>query len=240
MIRIVRRNFALAISVFLLSLTSPTGMIERAGAEEVRKPEFQSMAPLEQYLMSKDEEIALARSAAPASISANAQILVLGKHGYDTAVKGTNGFACLVLRSWSSPLGDTEFWNAKSRSPICYNAAAAKTVLPSDLERTQWVLTGVSETEMRAKNEVSRVVHEAPAPGSMAYMMSKQQHLSDADGHWHPHLMLYQPHMDSTAWGANVPGSPVFALQGAADEATIFVVPLVKWSDGTPATDMSM
>jgi hypothetical protein len=57
------------------------------------------MAPLDQYLMvDRDAEIAMARSAAPEAISRDAYVLVLGRHGYETAVKGKNGFVCVVER----------------------------------------------------------------------------------------------------------------------------------------------
>src|SRR5215469_8945792 len=87
-------------------------------AQEVKSP-YPSMAPLEQYLMGRDAEIALARSAAPDSISRNATILFLGKHGYETAAEGKNGFVCLVQRSWASSFAAPGSWNPKNRSPVC-------------------------------------------------------------------------------------------------------------------------
>ena len=72
------------------------------GAARARTPQhaYPSMAPLEQYLMAdRNAEIALARSAAPPSISRDAEVMVLGSHGYETAVKGKNGFVCIVERS---------------------------------------------------------------------------------------------------------------------------------------------
>ena len=77
------------------------GMAYLAMAQEA-KTTYPSMAPIEQYLMDRTAEIALARSAAPESISGDAEILVLGRHGFETAVKGKNGFACIVERSWTS------------------------------------------------------------------------------------------------------------------------------------------
>jgi hypothetical protein len=138
-----------------------------------------------------------------------------------------------VERSWFASFDDPEFWNPKVRSPICLNARAASTVLSVDLEKTQWVLAGVSKAEMIARTRSSARAHQAPAPGSMAYMMSKQGHLSDAVGHWHPHLMFFQPHTDLSDWGADLPGSPVSGQEGGPNEATVFFVPLGKWSDGT-------
>ena len=235
--RVVRRRFAAAVASGICGLALLLGTIGPAGAQDGKQVLFASMAPVEQYRMaSRSEEIALARSAAPASISSEAAVLVLGDRGYETAVKGTNGFVCLVQRSWFASFGDAEFWNARIRSPICFNPAAASTVLPVDLEKTQWALAGLSRAEMLARTKSSAAANKAPAPGSMGYMMSKQAHLSDADGHWHPHLMFFQPHTAIAAWGANLPGSPVLGSEGGSEEATVFFVPVGKWSDGTSAS----
>src|SRR5450432_1711957 len=84
------------------------------------KAPYPAMAPLEQYLMADgNSEIALARSAAPASVSDSAEVMVLGPTGYTTAVKGTNGFLCIVERSWGAATDEPEFWNPKVRAPIC-------------------------------------------------------------------------------------------------------------------------
>ncbi len=226
-------NGTRVVAVGICGLELLFGAIAPSGAQEGKKTVFVHMAPIEQYrIASRSEEIALSRSGAPASISSEADVLVLGDRGYEPAAKGKNGFVCLVQRSWFASFGDPEFWNAKIRSPICYNPAAVSTVLPVDLEKTQWVLAGLSEAEMRVR---LKSVSKAPAPGAMGFMMSKQQHLSDADGHWHPHLMIFEPHTPVAAWGANLPGSPVVGSEGGPDEATVFVVPVGKWSDGTPA-----
>lgn len=205
---------------------------------------YPAMAPLPRYLeASASDEIALARSAAPASISADAEILTLGRAGYESAVKGTNGFVCLVERSWAMGFADSEFWNPAFRAPTCYNRAAASTVLPRYLERTRWVLAGVSIPEMTARTraELAANTFMLPEAGAMSYMMSKQTHLHDADGHWHPHLMFYLANTEAAAWGANLGGSPVFAdhstifaERGTPEPVITFFVPITKWSDGTP------
>jgi hypothetical protein len=235
--RIVRLRCAVAIASGLSGLAVQFGTVGRVAAQDAKKELFASMAPLEQYRMaSRAEEIALARSAAPASISSDAEVLVLGDRGFETAVRGKNGFVCLVERSWSASFADAEFWNAKIRAPLCLNPAAASTVLPVDLEKTQWALAGLSKAEMLVRTKSSAAAHRAPAPGSMSYMLSKEQRLSDADGHWHPHLMFFQPHTAVSTWGANLPGSPVFGAEGGQDEVTVFYVPVAKWSDGTSAS----
>lgn len=206
------------------------------------KPLYPAMAPIGQYrAASASEEISLARSAAPASISGAAEVLALGDRGYETAVKGKNGFVCLVERSWANNFDDADFWNPKMRGPICYNAAAARSVLPPYLERTRWVLAGVSKSAMldRTKSAPGADTSPAPAPGAMSFMMSKQGYLGDDAGHWHPHLMFYVARTDGNAWGADLDGSPVFAAQAPLRPITTFFVAVPMWSDGTPA-DMKM
>ena len=206
---------------------------------------YPAMAPLAQYdTVSQAAEIALARSAAPASISNSARILVLGKHGYETAAKGGrgdkggNGFVCLVERSWDLNFNDPEFWNPKIRSPQCFNAAGARSILPRYLERTRWVLAGESIAEMRA-HAASGKQRLVPAPGSVCYMMSKQGYLNDSvAGPWHPHVMFFGLHAKPAAWGANLPGSPVMADDTSYSPTTIFMVVVQKWSDGTPNRSM--
>jgi hypothetical protein len=223
------RPGACALAVFL-------GAIGPACADD-KKPTYPAMAHIEQYRMaSTSEEISLARSAAPTSIAGDAEVLTLGDHGYETAVKGKNGFTCLVERSWATNFDDAEFWNPKMRSPICHNRAAARTILPRYLERTKWVLAGVSKTTMldRTKSALAANTFTAPEPGALSFMMSKQGYLNDAAGHWHPHLMFYFAHTDGAALGADLDGSPIFAAQGDPEPVTTFFVPVPKWSDGTP------
>ncbi|MGD0131089.1 MAG: hypothetical protein ABSE57_03540, partial [Bryobacteraceae bacterium] len=118
-----------------------------AQAQDTKTP-YPSMAPLGQYLMARDAEIALARSAAPASITQDAEVMVLGRHAYETAVKGKNGFVCMVQRSWTAGNDDPDFWNPKIRSPICFNPAAARSYLPLTIKKTELVLAGRSKAQM--------------------------------------------------------------------------------------------
>src|ERR1700719_2078434 len=105
---------------------------------------YPAMAAVERYRIAEpQEEIALARTAAPRSISADAEVLVLGKHGYETGVRGRNGFVCFVERSRAGRFGDAEFWNPKLRAPNCFNPPAVRSVLPQYLQRTEWALAGI-------------------------------------------------------------------------------------------------
>jgi hypothetical protein len=218
----------------VLGLALSINAIRSAQAKDEKDP-YSSMAPVEQYRMAgQAEEIALARSAAPASISNDAEILVLADHGYETAVKGKNGFVCLVERAWFASFDDPQFWNPSTRGPDCLNHAAASSVLPANLERTQWVLAGLSKTEMIARTKSSTAARIVPTRGAIGYMLSKQQNLGD-NGHWHPHLMFFEPHTNTATWGAGLPGSPISGSEGAPNEGTVFFVVLSTWSDGSPS-----
>jgi hypothetical protein len=203
---------------------------------------YPSMGPLDQYLMTdRNAEIALARTAAPKSISADASVMVLGRQGYETAVKGKNGFVCVVERAWMSPFSHSEFWNPKNRSPICYNPAAARSILPYTLKRTELVLAGLPKSQVleRIKAVVANKQLPVPEPGAMSFMMSKEQYLNDAVGNWFPHLMFHIPKVDAASWGANLDGSPiVMDPRELPEPETTFFVPVGKWSDGTPAPAM--
>jgi len=152
------------------------------------KASYPSMAPLEQYLMERNAEIALARSAAPESISRDAEVMVLGRHGYETAGKGKNGFLCMVERSWTAGIDDPDFWNPKLRAPICFNPPAARSYLPLTIKKTELILAARSKAQMF--EDIKAAFEES---GAMCFMMSKQGYLSDRDGHWHPHLMFFAP-----------------------------------------------
>ena len=226
-----------------LALITVPCAVGQSSAQDSKTP-YPSMAPLDQYLMrDRNAEIALARSAAPDSISRDAEVWVLGRHGFETAVKGKNGFVCVVERAWMSPFDDPLFWNPKLRGPICFNPPAARSILPLTLKRTELVLAGLSKAQIIDGIKAFSKKELPPLePGGMCYMLSRQGILNDSGGHWVPHLMFYVPQIDALAWGADLPGSPVLLnpqFQGAPEPVTVFMVPVLKWSDGTPApTDM--
>jgi len=233
------RFAAVAVLVFALSLVFEAGEMRSQDA----KTKYPQMAPLEEYLMTdRDAEITLARTAAPESISHDATVLVLGRHGYETAVQGKNGFVCVVERGWMSPADAPEFWNSKIRGPICFNPPAARSVLPVTYKRTGMVLAGRTKAEIIEGNKAAFERGELPAlePGAMSYMMSKEAYLTDRDDHNLAHLMFYTPPLDGAVWGADVPKSPVILnpqFKGV-QPIDVFVVPVGRWSDGTAAPVM--
>lgn len=203
------------------------------------KAAYPAMAPLDQYLISDEEsEIALARSAAPSSISDGAEVMVLGREGYKTVVKGTNGFLCIVERSWGQGTDEAEFWNPKMRAPHCFNAQAAKSFAPIYLMKTRLVLARKSKPQIAKDIAVALDKKDLPAlePGSMAYMMSKQQYLNDRGKNWRPHAMFFFTGDTTKSWAADDPNSPVMVASDPQEHVTILFVLADKWSDGTAAS----
>ena len=224
---------ARAIAIKSFALLVVIGTAYQAMAQDA-KTTYPSLAPIEQYLMDRTAEIDLARSAAPKSISRDAEVLVLGRHGFETAVKGKNGFVCIVERSWTSA-ADPDFWNPKVRTPICWNAAAARSVLLRNIKRTGLILAGRTQAQTDEAIVAAVDKKELPAvePGAMCYMMSKQGHGGDSVDHWPPHLMFYFSQTDPAMWGAGLPGSPIVAFSDTREHVTTFVIAVQRWSDGT-------
>ena len=222
---------------FLLFVLTPIA-VGVAQTQETPAP-YPTMAPIAQYrIANRQDEIALARSAAPPSISADAEVMVLGERGYETAVAGKNGFVCLVDRSWSAYFDDPQFWNPKIRGPQCFNPAAVRTVLPQILKRTEWVLAGVSKQGIIEKTRAAVADHsfKPPDPGAFSFMLSKSGYVSDdaVPAAWVPHVMPFVPHGQAAAWGAGLEGSPVLGKDGSAIEWTVLFIPVRRWSDGSP------
>jgi hypothetical protein len=239
----MQQNTAKTLILIALALMVALTAVAKMWAQDKPTP-YPAMAPVDQYLMAdRNAEIALARSAAPVAISRDAQILVLGRHGYETAAEGKNGFVCVVERAWMSPFDNPEFWNPKLRGPICFNPPAARSILPITYKRTELALAGQSKAGIIESTKLALDKKELPAlePGAMSYMMSKDAYLTDAGGHNLAHLMFYTPLTDGAAWGADLENSPVMLIPqfpGDPEPVTVFIVPVGRWSDGTAAPVM--
>src|SRR5271155_6237656 len=233
------RNVSRAISFAALLVTALASASPLARSQDPAA-RYSKMAPVEQYLITdRSAEIAMARSAAPPSISADAEVMVLGQHGYEIVVQGKNGFVCLVERSWMSPFDFSQFWNPKMRGPICFNPAAVRSILPLTFKRTELVLAGLSKPQIIEGIKAFDAKELPPVePGAMCYMMSARGYLNDSAGHWVPHLMFYVPLTDPKSWGADMPGTPVMLnpqFAGAPEPITEYMIPVSIWSDGTAA-----
>lgn len=184
-------------------------------------------------------EIALARSAAPAAISGSATVLVLTRTGYAEATRGGNGFTCLVVRSFESPVGDPNFWNPRIRAPHCLTLPAVRAILPEMRQRAAWVLAGMSPAEIARKTKAAYASHQFPIPtvGAMAYMTSPRQYLQDDLPHnWMPHVMLYYDRtLPALTWGAGGFKSTVIDGSDPTSPVQTLLIPVRQWSDGSAA-----
>jgi hypothetical protein len=202
-------------------------------AQDIKSP-YPTMAPIEQYRMDRDAEIALARTAAPASITRDAEILVMGQKNFETVVKGKNGFVCAVGRAFMGPVNNPEFWNPKNRSPICYNPPAVRSLWPYAMKQAGMAMAGASNAQITdaIKTAVAKKELGVPESGSMAYMMSKEAYLTDRAGHNLAHLMFEFP---ANAFGV-FQDSPDYFVSWEPAPVIEFNVPTGQWSDGTGVT----
>jgi hypothetical protein len=221
-----------------------------SGAQPGTAAAYPRRLDIDRYLMDRNDEIALARSAAPDAISKQATVLVLGRGGYETAIQGTNGFVCMVERGWVGALDWPEFYSPRIRGADCLNPAAARSVLPLALLRTALVLADRPKDEIVDRIRVGMASGKLPPlePGAMSYMMGRGSYLSDhLAGHNGPHLMFYQGAAEATPWGADLPGSPIhsgpywfgFGPPAAGADGLppmrVFTIGVETWSDGSPA-----
>jgi len=192
--------------------------------------------PLSQYLMPRDAEIALARSAAPPGISDRATIKVLTMSGYEVASEGDNGAVCLVMRGFSAPT-DTPaqfrdlVYDPDVRAPICFTAPAAKTAMPYYELRTRLALEGKGPDQIAQGVQVAYDKGQLPHRDAVtfAYMWSAHQHLGPGIDAWHPHMMVFAPKYDNAMVGGFAFGSPLPQLSG--DAGTPFAVVVIPVDD---------
>jgi hypothetical protein len=235
--KMMHNQNVLLFASLIFTLTFGVSTPWRIQAQDTAEPS--TMLPLEQYLMDRDAEIAMARSAAPPSIGKDATVMVLGPHGYETAMEGKNGFVCLVGRSWDLPKNNPAFWDPKIHGPICLTAPGARSFLPIYLKKTELAIAGRSSAQIEdaiiegiAKGELP-----TPEPGSLSYMMSKQGYLNAViKGPWLPHVMVFVPEIDPKALGSDLGDDvPLGAHEEKVGRYTTIEVPVSNWSDGTPS-----
>ncbi len=232
--------------VLALLILVPAGM----NAQSDMKKKYPKMGPIDEYLMNRDTEIEMARTAAPVAISHDATVLVLKRKGWVTAVKGSNGFVCMVERAWASSIDFPKVWNPKIKGPDCLNPAAAQTILPIVYKLTQMGLAGDSEQERIAGIQAAFAKKEIPPlePGAIGFMMSKEQYLSDSEPHnFVPHVMVFVPtRKTDSEWGAWLPHVPLGSasywfpnpghdspLEHELPPLRVLFIEVPKWSDGT-------
>ena len=203
------------------------------GSAHAQSPKY---PPIEEYLMPQANEIALAKSAAPANISGRATFKVLTRSGYEVAQKGDNGSVCMVMRGFSAPTYTPApfrnlVYDPAVRAPICFTPQAVREVLPYYELRTKLAMQGKNPDEIAEGVQAAYAKGELPQRTgvSFAYMWSADQNLASGIGHWHPHMMAFAPYYDNSMVGGNAFGSPLPALSD--DAGTPFAVVVIPVDD---------
>lgn len=169
------------------------------------------------------EEIALAKSAAPASISAEARVMVLTDSGYVVGDPGNSSVTCVVNRSWTH-----------SVEPHCYDAEGARTVMLIELRRNFLRHSGKTEADIAAEigRGLASGIYRLPSRPALTYMMSPRQVLYGDNGKrvgkWRPHLMVYFPYMTDDSVG--FPSRPEMSVgmvagSGGAESSLMIIMP---------------
>jgi hypothetical protein len=183
-------------------------------------------APFSEYLMARESEIALARSAAPERISSRATMKVLTRDGYEVAVKGDNGFLCMVMRSWSAAPDPEATYYSKLRAPICFDPVAARTVAPAEELRTRLGLEGKPPEAIAHEVAVRYGLGQLPKMEGVAfaYMWSASQDTGPGFGAWHPHMMVYAPYYENAMLGGNEGGGHAPFVAGGGTPYSIVLI----------------
>jgi hypothetical protein len=219
-------RFTFALSVLLFVLISMD-----LSAQEMKYPR------LSDYLLAKDAEIALTKSAAPASIFDRATIEVLTSNGFEVAHKGDNGFVCFVMRGFTGAptftpvqFRDMFPYDPHTLAPICLNPQAVATVMPYYELRTKLAIEGKTPVQIAEAIKQAYSTGKIPKRSevSFGYMWSANQVLGPG-GHWHPHIMVYAPNYENDTLGGNTPGSHLPAVSD--DAGTPFSVVVIPVDD---------
>lgn len=221
------KNLTFALSIILIFAAAPAAL------------EGSTYPPLAAYMMAPEAEIALARSAAPENVSARATVKILSKTGYRVAAEGDNGFVCMVLRGWAAPSFTPTrerqlVYDAQLRAPICFDPAAARTVLPLQELRAKLGMAGKDPDAIAQEVTLAYAQGKLPKMESVAfaYMWSADQNLGPEAGAWRPHMMIYAPYYTNAMLGGNDFGGSLPFV--GDDEGTPFAV-IVMPVHGNPA-----
>ena len=213
------RKLERALFSLLFTLTANCAVAQAQKAQEQKYP------PLAEYMIPRDAEIALAKSAVPANISNRATIKVLTSSGFQIIHEGDNGFVCMVMRGWSAPTYTPVplrelVYDTKALAPICFDPTAAHTVMPYYELRTKLGMEG------KTPDQIAEAVAAAYAKGQLP---KRQTVVGGGAGHWHPHMMVFSPYYENSMLGGHEFGSP---LPFVSDDAgTPFAVVLIPVDD---------
>ena len=223
--QLVRQMVAMGVGV--LAVVFPSRRLVAQSADPAVPKVFDASVP-------REKQIALAMSAAPAPVGSHATVYVLGPHGYEKAREGTNGFSCLVFRSYVNPAETTV-------GPMCFDAEGSRTTLVVYMHSEELRSSGKSEAEIKADADSGYKSGRFQYPSKMGllYMMSSENRLGPTRDHttqhFPPHVMIYAPNMTARDLGFDSTTQP--AYMGLSSEGKpgnlLVIVPRV------PATQAS-
>ena len=188
------------------------------------------------YMIETAEELRLAATAAPESVTSKATFHVLADAGFEVEIAGENGWHCFVQRAFFSRSGTSSEYDTRIRAPHCINAEGAATRMREIFLRTRLALAGQSS------DEIDAIVDSAYASGdlrpptgfAMTYMMSTEQWLGESVGAWLPHLMFWVPYLENDATGSNPPlGELPFIATDSGTRSAVLIVPVKPLPDAT-------
>jgi len=191
--------FVFVMGTLSVGLFSSTALIPATAAA----PEYE-LPRVYDASMPRDQQIALAESAAPVEVSSNATVYVLGPKGYEKAREGTNGFSCFVGRHFVKPAETTQPETTRAETtiePQCFDAEGSRTLLLVYIHSEELRTNGKSEAEIKADvaNGYKEGRYQYPSKPGFLYMMSSRNRLSAMPEHgtgiFPPHLMFYAPNM---------------------------------------------
>jgi hypothetical protein len=194
-------------------------------------------APLSEFMMLPEAEIALARSAGPDNVSSRATVKILTASGFKVAVEGESGFVCMVLRGWAAPTYNPEQFRdyvyvADLRAPICFDPVSARTVMPYYELRHRLGLEGRGTDDIAKGIEAAYAKGELPkVEASIGYMLSADMYLGPHLGHdfIYPHVMLFLPYYSNAMLGGNERRSGLpFLSDDSGTPFAVTVIPLDK------------
>jgi hypothetical protein len=179
--------------------------------------------------VSDSSDIALAVSAAPASLSAGASVYLFRNGDWAKVRDGTTGFSCLVQRL---PNGTV--------APMCFDPEGAKTLMQEIKMEMQLTAKGLNKDAAEKEIDAAYAkgtLHHADK-GGIIYMMSSKQMLPSSKeegaklGSWHPHVMIFIPHASQAQFALGTDHElPISAPFKGDDSGVLLVVQVPHWSD---------
>ena len=186
------------------------------------------VVPVVASAQSRDEEIRIARSAAPPAIAKDAKVYVLDHGHYVVADPGRSAEVCLVLRP--GPL---------DVAPMCGDAEADSSKLAMFRFQTEQRFAGRSREDIKhaVEDGLKTGRFREPKRPALVFMLSSAQQLTEDDGKkaigkWYPHVMIYYPGLlTNEGMGLVDSKDPNVPIVSAGDHSSVLVVVEHNWVD---------